>query len=444
MQGPDPPLSVESRDTRAETSPDVGEGMWDSLKIPDFRYVWCGHLASSFAMNMQMVARGWLVYAMTTSPTKLAWVMLSFMIPQVVFSLVGGIFADRYNKKKVVAVAQGLNCVATLMLAVIILADRVTFWDFIWFGFFNGTVLALSMPARTAFIPEVVGERLLFNAMALSTTSMNLARILGPALAGGMIAIIAGGNTTSAFGVGIVYIVIAVLYFVSAGSMLFVKTLGKAGARPRGKALQDISEAWNYVVRSELLLGLIILSIIPFLWGMGVSSLMPAFNQDVLGGGPDDLGLLVGAMGIGAIVGSLWLARMSQMGNKGLALYALAGLWAIAIVLFARSTSLVTAMLTVALVGLCSSIFMSMNRSLIQLAVAPQMRGRVMSIDMMSHGLMPLGIIPISFIAEYQTIEFALIVSAVLLAVSTVLLAVFMPVLARIDKGYEMADTRKT
>ena len=418
------------------------EGMWDSLRNQDFRFIWSGHLASSFAMNMQMVARGWLVYAMTTSPIKLAWVMLSFMVPQVIFSLAGGVFADRYNKKKVVAVAQSLNCSATLILAVIILMDRVTFWDFIWFGFFNGTVLALSMPARTAFIPDVVGERLLFNAMALSTTSMNLARILGPALAGAMIAVLAGGNTTSAFGVGVVYIVIAVLYFFSAISMAFVETPGRPAARRDSRALQDIREAWQYVVRSELILGLIILSIIPFLWGMGVSSVMPAFNQDVLGGGPDDLGLLMGAMGIGAIAGSLWLARMSQMGRKGLVMYILSGLWAVAIVLFALSTTLWAAMFTVAIVGLCSSIFMSMNRSLIQLAVAPHMRGRVMSIDMMSHGLMPLGIIPISYIAEVRTIDFALVVSAGLLAVSTVLLALLMPAIGRIDKGYEMADTR--
>ena len=125
-------------------------------------------------------------------------------------------------------------------------------------------------------------------------------------------------------------------------------------------------------------------------------------------------------------------------------MYALSGLWAVAIVLFALSTSLWTAMLTVALVGLCSSIFMSMNRSLIQLAVTPEMRGRVMSIDMMSHGLMPLGIIPISFIAEYKSIEFALVFSAILLAASTLLLAVLMPALGRIDKGYGMADTRRT
>ncbi len=416
--------------------------MWDSLRNRDFRFVWSGHLASSFAMNMQAVARGWLVYAMTTSPSKLAWVMLSFMVPQVIFSLAGGVFADRYNRKKVVAVAQGLNCAATLILAVIILMDRVTFWDFIWFGFFNGTVLALSMPARTAFIPDVVGERLLFNAMALSTTSMNLARILGPALAGAMIAILASGDTTSTFAVGVVYIAIAALYFVAAGSMAYVKTPGRPAGRPQTRALHDIREAWNYVIRSELILGLIILSIIPFLWGMGVSSLMPAFNQDILGGGPDDLGLLMGAMGIGAIAGSLWLARMSQMGRKGLVMYVLSGLWAVAIVLFALSTTLWVAMFTVAIVGLCSSIFMSMNRSLIQLAVEPHMRGRVMSIDMMSHGLMPLGVIPISYIAEVATIDFALIVSAVLLAASTLVLALVMPAVGRIDKGFGIADTR--
>ena len=414
--------------------------MWDSLKHRDYRYLWIGNLCSSFAMNMQMVARGWLVYAMTTSPTKLAWVMLSFMIPQVLFSLFGGIFADRYNKRKVIAVAQGLNCIATLVLAVVILQGHVTFWDFIYFGAFNGTILALSMPARTSFIPEIVGEKLVFNAMALSTTSMNLSRILGPTVAGGMIAIIAGGDTTSAFGVGVVYFFIAGLYFLSSASTLMINISGKPAVKKDTNPLADIAEAWRYVLASRVLLGLIVLSIIPFLFGMSINSLMPAFNQDILAGGPDGLGLLMGAMGVGAIAGSLLLARMGNTPRKGRLMFIITLMWAVFMGVFALSQNMVLAMALVAVVGFFSSMFMSLNRSLIQLAVTPEMRGRVMSIDMMSHGLMPLGIIPISLIAEYYSIDLALFVSAVLLAVSALVVMFLLPEVRKIDRGFDLTS----
>ncbi len=178
--------------------------MFASLKERDYMFLWIGMLASAFAMNMQMVAQGWLVYEMTSSPIDLTWVTLSFMLPQVVFALMGGVLADRINKKPLIGWAPVVNGIATLFMAVIIISGQVTFWDFIWIGALNGTVMALSIPARTAFIPEIVGERLMFNAMAFNTASWNLSRILGPALAGFMLAMFAGGDTTSAFGVGLV------------------------------------------------------------------------------------------------------------------------------------------------------------------------------------------------------------------------------------------------
>ena len=122
-------------------------------------------------MNMQQVARGWFVYELTSSAVDLGWVTMSFMIPQVIFSLWGGVLADRVSKKSVLVVAQSLNAVATLVMAFIILMGNVDFWDFIVFGLFNGIVLALSFPARNAFVPELVDEQLIFTAMALNTAS---------------------------------------------------------------------------------------------------------------------------------------------------------------------------------------------------------------------------------------------------------------------------------
>lgn len=410
--------------------------MFASLRHRDFRYLWIGNLGSSFAMNMQMIARGWLIYALTESPLSLAWVTLSFTIPQVLFSLYGGVLADRLPKKWVVVVAQALNALATLIMAIIIYGGNVEFWDFIWFGLFNGSVLALSMPARQSVIPELVGERLLFNAMALNTASWNLTRIIGPVLAGALIAVLAAGDQTSSFGVGVVYFMIAALYLMSAISASLLRWKGEPDERERKHALREIGDAVVYVWRARAVLGLIVLSIIPFLFGMTLNSLMPAFNQDILHGGADDLGIISMAMGMGAIAGSLLMARMGEMGRKGMWQFGTAFLWGLLLVAFASSTTLVVACIMTAAVGFMMSMFMSMNRSLIQLQVSSEMRGRVMSIDMMSHGLMPLGIMPISLIAEYYSISTALMVSGALLATLTLVCMALMPAVRRIDQGY--------
>ena len=393
-----------------------------ALALPDFRWLWIGSLASSFAMNMQIVARGWLVYALTSSALDLAWVTLSFMIPMVAFALLGGVMADRVPKRGIIMLAQGLNSVATILLGVIILAGRVDFWDFIWFGFFNGTVLALSMPARQAMVPELVPERLIFTAMGLTTTSWNLSRILGPAMAGFLIAWIAGGDTTSHFGVGIVYFMIAALYLAASLAMWRVSPVRPSARLEDQHPLRDIADGMRYLWANPPVLGLILLSIVPFLFGMPINTLLPAYNEDILSGGADDLGLLMSAMGIGAIVGSLMMATMGELRGKGRWLIGTSMAWAGATALVGSADSQLWAVAAVALVGWLSSWNMSLNRGLLQTSITPTMRGRVLSIDMMSHGLMPLGVIPISLIAEQVNVAVALQVAGGVFALAVVAL----------------------
>ena len=417
--------------------PVVDRSLFASLKVPDYTYLWVGMLGAAFAMNMQLVAQGWLVYEMTVSAMNLAWVTIAFMLPQVVFSLVGGVLADRLSKKPVIMWAQALNGVATLFMAVIVINGNVTFWDFIWVGFFNGTVLALSIPARTAFIPEIVGEALMFNAMAFNTASWNLSRILGPAFAGFLIAMFGAGDTTSEFGVGLVYFVLSGLYFISSVTVLLIKHDGKPTKRKTGGPLDDIKEGLDYVIHSPIVGGLILLSIVPFLFGLSINTLLPAFNTDVLTGGPDDLGLLMTGMGVGAIIGSLTLAKMGGVRRKGFWLFASSTGWGLGLAWFANTNVALWSMIAVAFVGFISAVNMSMNRSLVQLQVAQNMRGRIMSIDMMSHGLMPLGILPVSWVAEHYGVQAGLTLSGVLLALLTLLLWATLPKVRRIDKGFE-------
>ena len=398
-------------------------GTFSSLAERDFRWLWLGSLGSSFAMNMQIVARGWLVYDLTSSALDLAWVTMSFTLPQVLFSLWGGVLADRLQKRRIIAVAQSLNFVATLIMATIIITGRVEFWDFIWIGAFNGTVLALSMPARQAFVPELVGEGRVFNAMALNTASWNLSRILGPTVAGGVIALLAQGDTSSAYGVGVVYYAIAGLYFISAATVGLIRYHPRVVRSTNASVLNEIAEGFRYVMAHPPVLGLILLSIVPFLFGMPINTLLPAFNEDVLNGGPDSLGMLLASMGVGAIVGSLMLARLGEVRRKARWLIGTSIAWGLLMGAFATTRELYLSASLMAAIGWVSAWNMSLNRGQLQVIVAAEMRGRIMSIDMMSHGLMPLGIIPISLIAERVSIPAALVCAGSLFVLAVLAMA---------------------
>ena len=387
--------------------------IYSVLAVPNFRWLWIGSLGSSFAMNMQIIARGWFVYDLTSSAMDLAWVTLSFMLPSVLFSLYGGVLADRLPKRRLIVFAQSLNALATLIMAWIIFSGTVVFWDFIWFGFFNGTILALSMPARQAFVPELIPQPLIFTAMALNTTGWNLSRIVGPALAGLLIAWLAGGDKQSAFGVGVVYVVIAALYLSSALTTLLVDLPGKSSQIQNTGTYNEMREGLAYVFAHPRIFALLLLSIIPFLFGMPLNTLLPAFNQDVLGGYADSLGILVSAMGGGAILGSMMMATMGDMKRKGFWLVVSSLCWAGATAAFGMGSSVAWAIFAIALIGLVSAWNMSLNRGLLQHTVDAHMRGRIMSIDMMFHGLMPIGVFPISWVAETYGVGTALTVSGI-------------------------------
>lgn len=410
--------------------------MFASLAIRDFRLLWLSNLAASFAMQMQMVARGWLIYDMTSSPLALTWVMLSFMLPSFVFSLVGGVLADRMRKKSIMVTAQSLNTAATFLLATIVYLGEVTFWHFIYFGLFNGTVLSFSMPARSAVTPEIVGDRQVVNAMALQGATFNLARILGPALAGALIAALAVGDTPATASVGIVLYIIGGLYLAAVGCTALLGYRGDPMRSPGATVRADIGEGFRYMRRERVVLGLLIMGIAPMTFGFTAMFLLPAFNSDVLGGGPQDLGLLTTGMGVGALLGSLTLARLGDVGGKGRVLFATAYLWAAFLAAFAFADALWLAMLVGAVIGLCGSLMGALNMSVVQLAVRAEIRGRVMAIMMMTHGLMPIGVIPISALAEFVGIEVAMLVSAVLLAGSMVVLGALFPELKALDRGH--------
>ena len=373
----------------------------------------------------------------------LTWVVIAFFVPQAVLSLFGGAFADRFHKKRIMIIAQSLNAVATLAMALQVYSGRVTFADFIYFGVFNGTVIALSFPARQSIIPEIVGEKNVFNAMSMVAASWNLARILGPAMAGLLIAWTADGDKSSFTGVGILYFVIAGLYLLAAISVFLIRGTGDPlhHKAQGGSLIGDIREGFAYVHDRPVVSGLILLGIVPMVFGMCINTLMPAFVQDVLLGGADDLGLLMSVMGSGAIIGSLVMARLSQLNRKGLWLMALCLVWGLLMILTGFVRNMTGIMIILAVMGLLTALYMSMNRGLLQLQVTPAMRGRINSIEVMSGGLLPLGVLPAGHLAETYGPGAAIAMSGGALIVSILLLYGLVPALRGIDRGYPETDT---
>ena len=375
-------------------------------------------------MNMQMITNGWLVLRLADdSPLALALVMMSFAAPMTFMSPIGGALADRISRKRILMLSQGGNAVLTILLATLDVTGVVTFWHLMAIGVANGSMMAFNMPSRTAIISDIVPENRLMNAISLNNSGMNLTRIVGPAVAGVLIVFI---DTAGVFYlVGAIYVV---AFFLVAG----IRVDSAVSTSARKGVFDDIREGADYAMRHQTLRGLIIMAFIPVLFGFSYFALLPAWAREALDVGSEDLGVLMMVMGVGALIGSLALASMTNFKKRGLLLLAASLGWGVSLAAFSQVTSYALAVPLLLVMGLLSSGFMSLNMTLTQLNTSPEMRGRIMSINMMTFGLMPLSALPFGALAEKIGTPDALGLSGVLLAAFTVLFALAYPSFRRI------------
>ena len=388
--------------------------MFESLQYRDFRWIWAGSFISFLAMNMQMITRGWLVVELRdASPFALALVMVTFAVPSTFSSLIGGALADRISKKYLVITSQTGNFLMTLLLGVLTVTGYVEFWHVMAVGVVNGTMMGINMPSRAAMVSEVVPEHSLMNAISLNNSGMNLTRIIGPAVAGFLILFM---------GTGGVFLLVSGIYVLSAVSIMLVNTNAVSSKAPRKGVARDIKEGFAYALANPRLLGLVIIVLIATLFGFSYWSLLPAWAVEALGVESDGLGILMTIMGVGALAGTLGLAQISNTKRKGALLLWSAFIWGISLALFAYVTNYTMAIPFLLTMGAVSSIFMSMNMTLMQTMAAPEMRGRMMSLGMMTFGLMPVSSLPLGALAEYRnSTADALFLSGLLLTLGTVI-----------------------
>ena len=395
----------------------------DSLEIRDFRWLWISSMAAFVAMQMQMVARGWLVYDLTKSPVALAWVMASMALPMSVFSLIGGAITDRVPKRNLLGGSLLGSAAITVGIAVLIHTGQIAFWHLLVAGVLNGAVMSIQMPGRFSFISQLVGDNRLVNANALLNTGMNLSRIVSPALAGVLI---------GAIGTAGVFDIMAGCYIFGALAILVIKHRGEPTGRSSHGVPYDVREGLVYVRGNKVVVALLIMGLLPMLFGIPYIMLLPAFAVEALNLGADGLGVLMAITGVGAIFGSLLVAYLGNFRYLGLLFFVSATFWGITLAGLSQSTTLLIAVIPLALIGLSSAVFMSINISLVQMYTVPDMRGRVMSIFMWTFSMMPLGLLPLSFMAEMVGTSTAFLVSAVLLVVSTTALFIVVPALRQL------------
>lgn len=360
---------------------------FESLKERDFRLLWLGMLPSTFAMQMGFVTNGYLAYDLTGSAAAVGFVTLGFGIPMLFLSLIGGVVADRFSKRQILMVTQATVGLAAAILATLVLTDLVRIWHMTLVALMMGTAFAFNMPARQAFVAELVGRERLTNAVALNNTGMNMARVVGPALAGALIGI-------HFVGIGGVFVIMAAMYVIV---VLTISRLPDRGVQPNARdrsGLNALTDGLKYIRGNSVLMALMLLAFAPVMLGMSYQALMPVFAEDVFNVGPGGLGILMMVNGIGALIGSLGIATFGHLRRRGLLLMGLGVLFGGSLAAFAFSESMTVALLVLPVIGGSSAAYMALNMSLVMDYAEPEFHGRVMSVNMLTFSLMPLSVVP--------------------------------------------------
>ena len=371
----------------------LAPGTFRALARRDFRLYWVGQLVSLTGSWMQTLAQGWLVLRLTNSPLQLGFVSFCAFLPILLFTLVGDIAADRVRRRRALLLTQALSATQALALAALTWTGRIQVWEVAALAFALGTINAFDMPIRQAFLYELTGRGDLANAIALNSVAFNSARLIGPAVAGLVLA---------AMGETFCFLLNAVSYLAVLAALSAIRTPPHAGDDAEGAWLDGIRDGVSYAWSHRAVRRILGLVAVSSVFGMSYSVLMPAVARDVLGGDQRTLGFLMGSAGAGAIVGALFVAgRRSTRASERFAALGMAGFGA-SLLAFSLSRSAALSAFALVLVGAAMIFQMSTSNAFVQLAAPPALRGRVVSLyGLMFLGMAPFGSLLAGFLAKH-------------------------------------------
>jgi len=355
-----------------------------TLRYRNYRLFFGGQGISLIGTWMQRIAMSWLVYRLTNSVFLLGIVGFLGQIPTFVFSPLAGVLADRLNRRRVLVITQTLSMVQALVLAVLVLTGTVQIWHIMALAVFLGLVNALDVPARQAFVVEMIEKREdLVNAIALNSALFNGARLLGPSIAGVLIA---------AVGEGWCFLLNGLSYIAVIAALVAMRIRPRKPRGKQGNMLHGIREGFAYAIGLAPIRSVLLLLSLISLVGMPYTILMPVFARDILGGGPHTLGFLMGAMGLGALVGALYLASRRSVIGVERNIPVAAAVFGIGLIGVSLSRVLAVSLGLMMVTGFGMMVQMASSNTLLQTIVDDDKRGRVMSFYAMAFmGVAPFG-----------------------------------------------------
>lgn len=348
------------------------------LRHRDFALYWVGQVVSQTGSLVEMTATTYLLYAITSSPVLLGIGGLIRAVPILAFALFGGALADRIDRKRLLLLLNGSQAVTSMILGVLVLTGAIQYWHIYVIGFVNSSLAAFEAPARNSYYPSLIPRSEFQNAVTLSATIFRLSSLIGPAVAGVLIAAVSPSSP---------FFVNAVSYFGLIFALLAIRTQPVRSVGPEPSLRSSVVGGLRYAMRNPVLPLILSTEAVLSIFGHN-AALITIFARDVLRVGPEGLGLLLSAIGAGAILGTFGLVAIGEIRAKGALMIAAGVAYALALLAFAFSTSFALSIGLLFLVGLADSGWGAMRNTIAQLVASDAYRGRVFSmITFTSRGL---------------------------------------------------------
>ena len=375
-------------------------------------------------MQMQGVGRGYLVYDITSSPVLLGLVNTGFAVPMLILTLFGGVVADRFQKKRIIQLCQGVGAATAILIGIAISTGVITWVHVFISSLINGMVFAFIVPSRTALIPALVSAENSSNAFAMNAAAMSATTLLAPAIA---------GNLYNWIGADGLYYCIGGCQLLAAVFTGLITTKESQSTKTvRNSVLKEIKLGFQYIGKNKLIVILIVISAVTTLLSMPFRSLLPIYIVDVFHRGPEILGLLLSVMGIGAIIGSVFVASVGRR-KRGLILI-LGGFLSGAGLVFAGVLPFIGVVsVSLFFLGVGDAFRRALSMALIMELTEPEYQGRVASVYAANFGLMPLGVFPASIISQYFGVQAAVATLGIVLLAVCIFITARRKDLRRVD-----------
>ncbi|MBN1367433.1 MAG: MFS transporter [Dehalococcoidales bacterium] len=388
-----------------------------ALKFPGYRYLWLGQTGHSATMWMEQVVRPLLILELTGSALQVGLVVSIRMIPQLLFGLLAGVIADRYDKRKVLMLSQTITLLTHVVMATLLLTGNLEVWHVYVTAFIAGSSMAFNQPARQSLVPRLVPPEVLLNAFSLNTAAMNITRVFGASLAGILLIF---------FNYGQVFLLNALIFvFVIWTTYKIKMNKNVPGDTPQTQTtlLTDFTDGFRYILRNPVLLYLVALALLLFIFGLPYQQVfIPLIALDVLEIGRSGAGWLLAFTGVGALIGSLTIASVTQLKGRGFILMGLLLVFGASLGLLAQSRWFAISALALVITGGTATAFLTLTTSLLLEKTLPAYHGRVVSLMSLDRGLVSLGAILAGALAESLGPRYGLTILAGACIVFTVLM----------------------